>query len=155
MITHKQVLKIVVILTVLVLMPLILLDVSASIEDEAMNYIKNGTTGIFGSLTKDVNLDNENFLNVTGDESSNLQSSGKNLFYTFIDLFTNTKSFAHDAILFLSPYPVNGFLVTMIAIGFAVLFGLSILKKIGKHLLVLSLFGLGIVLLFVVLGWNN
>ena len=148
-------LKFVIALAVMFLVPVILLPVRASIEDDAMDYLKNGTSGIFGSLTNNINFGNDNFLNVTDDESSHLQNSGKNLFFTFIDLFKNTKNFAHDAILFLSPYPVNGFLVTVIAIGFAVLFGLSIMKKIGKHVLILSLFGLGIVLLFVVLGWNK
>ena len=131
------------------------MPVRASVEDSALDYLKNGNSSIFGSLTNNMHLGNDNFLNVTDDESSHLQNSGKNLFFTFIDLFKNTKNFAHDAILFLSPYPVNGFLVTVIAVGFAILFGLSIMKKIGKHVLVLALFGLGIVLLFVVLGWNN
>lgn len=139
----------------MLLLPIILLPVRASVEDDAMDYIKNGTSSIFDSLTNNIDFGNDNFLNVTGDESNNLQNSGRNLFFTFIDLFKNIKNFAHDAVLFLSPYPVNGFLVTVIAVGFAVLFGLSIMKKVGKHVFVLALFGLSIVLLFVILGWNN
>lgn len=130
-------------------------DADASIEDQAVDYFKNGTESIFSSLTKDINLDNENFLNTTDEESKNLQGSGKNLFFSFIDLFKNVKNFAKDAVLFVSPYQVNAFVVTLIAVGFSVLFILSILKKIGKHLFVLLLVGLGIILLFVIAGWNS
>ena len=69
-----------------------------------------------------------------------------------IDLFLSVKEFAKDSVRLISPYAISDFLLTIIAFAFAVVFILSIVKAIGKHIFIMLMIGLSIVALFVILG---
>jgi len=122
------------------------------LEDEVADIVGEGVGELVDRLTDDIDFTDENFLNVTEDEAEDIKDSGQDVMEETIDLFLSVKEFAKDGVRLISPYPISDFLLTIIAFAFAVVFILSIMKAIGKHIFIMLMIGLSIVALFVFLG---
>jgi len=122
------------------------------LEDEVAGMVSEGVGDLVDRLTDDIDFTDENFLNVTEQEASDIKDSGQDVMEEVIDLFLSVKTFAKDGVRLISPYEISDFLLTIIAFSFAVVFILSIVKAIGKHIFIMLLIGLSIVALFVFLG---
>lgn len=123
-----------------------------ALEDEVADVVTEGISGLVDRLSDDIDFSNDNFLNVTKQETEDIKDSGKLVMEDTISLFLSVKSFAKDGVKLISPYEISEFLLGIIAFAFAIVFILSILKAIGKHVFIMLMIGLSIVALFVVLG---
>lgn len=122
------------------------------LEDEIADIVGEGVGDLVDRLTDDIDFTDENFLNVTEEEAEDIKDSGQDVMKETIDLFLSVKEFAKDGVRLISPYAISDFLLTIIAFAFAVVFILSIMKAIGKHIFIMLMIGLSIVALFVFLG---
>lgn len=122
------------------------------IEDEIADTVTDGVGDLVDRVTDDIDFTDENFLNITEQETEDIKDSGQEVMEDTIQLFLSVKHFAKDGVKLVSPYEISEFLLGIIAFAFAVVFILSILKAIGKHILIMLLIGLSIVTLFVVIG---
>ncbi len=122
------------------------------IEEEIADVVQEGVGDLVDRLTDDIDFTDENFLNVTEEEAEDIKDSGQDVMEETIDLFLSVKEFAKDGVRLISPYAISDFLLTIIAFAFAVVFILSIIKAIGKHIFIMLMIGLSIVALFVFLG---
>jgi len=122
------------------------------IEDEIADVVQEGIGDLVDRLTDDIDFTEDNFLNVTEEETDDIKESGQDVMKETIDLFLSVKNFAKDGVRLISPYAISDFLLTIIAFAFAVVFILSIVKAIGKHIFIMLMIGLSIVALFVILG---
>jgi len=122
------------------------------LEDEIADVVQEGVGDLVDRLTDDIDFTEDNFLNVTEDEAEDIKESGQDVMKETIDLFLSVKEFAKDGVRLISPYAISDFLITIIAFAFAVVFILSIIKAIGKHIFIMLMIGLSIVALFVFLG---
>jgi len=125
---------------------------TAEIEDEIAETVTEGVGDLVDKLSEDIDFTQDNFLNVTKQETEDIKDSGQEVMEDTITLFLSVKNFAKDGVKLISPYEISEFLLGIIAFAFAVVFILSILKAIGKHVLIMLLIGLSIVTLFVFLG---
>ncbi len=114
---------------------------SEQIED----LVDSGIDTMLDRLTENIDLDEQNFLNATEEETEELQESGKNMISEVIDLFFASHDFATDTVNWLSPYEIEGFVVWIIAGAIAVFFALSIMKRIAIHIFVFIVVTLAIV----------
>lgn len=122
------------------------------IEEEIADVVQEGVGDLIDRLTDDIDFTDDNFLNVTEEETEDIKDSGQDVMKETIDLFLSVKEFAKDGVRLISPYAISDFLLTIIAFAFAVVFILSIMKAIGKHIFIMLMIGLSIVALFVFLG---
>jgi len=122
------------------------------IEEEIADVVQEGVGDLVDRLTDDIDFTDDNFLNVTEEEAEDIKDSGQDVMKETIDLFLSVKEFAKDGVRLISPYAISDFLLTIIAFAFAVVFILSIMKAIGKHIFIMLMIGLSIVALFVFLG---
>lgn len=122
------------------------------LEEEIADIVGEGVGDLVDRLTDDIDFTDENFLNVTEEEAEDIKDSGQDVMKETIDLFLSVKEFAKDGVRLISPYAISDFLLTIIAFAFAVVFILSIMKAIGKHIFIMLMIGLSIVALFVFLG---
>ena len=122
------------------------------LEDEIADAVGEGVGDLVDRLTDDIDFTEDNFLNVTEQETDDIKESGKDVMDETIDLFLSVKDFAKDGVKLISPYEISDFLLAVIAFAFAVVFILSIVKAIGKHIFIMLMIGLSIVALFVFLG---
>ena len=122
------------------------------LEDEIAGAVGEGVGDLVDRLTDDIDFTDENFLNVTEQEAEDIKVSGQDVMEVTIDLFLSVKDFAKDAVKLISPYEISDFLLAIIAFAFAIVFILSIVKAIGKHIFIMLMIGLSIVALFVFLG---
>ncbi len=122
------------------------------LEDEIAGMVGEGVGDLVDRLTDDIDFTDENFLNVTEQEADDIKVSGQDVMEVTIDLFLTVKDFAKDAVKLISPYEISDFLLAIIAFAFAIVFILSIVKAIGKHIFIMLMIGLSIVALFVFLG---
>ena len=119
------------------------------LEDEIAGAVGEGVGDLVDRLTDDIDFTDDNFLNVTEQETEDIKDSGQDVMQETIDLFLSVKDFAKDAVKLISPYEISDFLLAVIAFAFAVVFILSIVKAIGKHIFIMLMIGLSIVALFV------
>lgn len=122
------------------------------LEDEVAGVVTEGIGDLVDRLSDDIDFSDDNFLNVTEQETEDIKDSGKLVMEDTISLFLSVKEFAKDGVKLISPYEISEFLLGIIAFAFAIVFILSILKAIGKHVFIMLMIGLSIVALFVVLG---
>ena len=122
------------------------------LEDQIADVVGEGVGDLVDRLTDDIDFTDENFLNVTEQEAEDIKVSGQDVMEVTIDLFLSVKDFAKDAVKLISPYEISDFLLAIIAFAFAIVFILSIVKAIGKHIFIMLMIGLSIVALFVFLG---
>lgn len=122
------------------------------LEDEVAGVVTEGIGDLVDRLSDDIDFSDDNFLNVTEQETEDIKDSGKLVMEDTISLFLSVKTFAKDGVKLISPYEISDFLLGIIAFAFAIVFILSILKAIGKHVFIMLMIGLSIVALFVVLG---
>lgn len=122
------------------------------LEEEIAGMVGEGVGDLVDRLTDDIDFTDDNFLNVTEQEAEDIKVSGQDVMEVTIDLFLSVKDFAKDAVKLISPYEISDFLLGIIAFAFAIVFILSIVKAIGKHIFIMLMIGLSIVALFVFLG---
>jgi len=122
------------------------------LEDQIADVVGEGVGDLVDRLTDDIDFTDDNFLNVTEQEAEDIKVSGQDVMEVTIDLFLSVKDFAKDAVKLISPYEISDFLLGIIAFAFAIVFILSIVKAIGKHIFIMLMIGLSIVALFVFLG---
>lgn len=122
------------------------------LEEEIAEAVGEGLGDVIDKLTEDIDFSDENFLNTNKQETDELIESGKGVMNDLFNMFISMKDFAKSAVQWISPYEISGFLLTMIGIAFAIIFILSIMKAISKHVIILIGLGLGIVLIFVILN---
>ncbi len=122
------------------------------LEDEIADVVGEGVGDLVDRLTDDIDFTEDNFLKVTEQETEDIKGSGQDVMEETIDLFLSVKDFAKDAVKLISPYEISDFLLAIIAFAFAIVFILSIVKAIGKHIFIMLMIGLSIVALFVFLG---
>ncbi len=123
------------------------------IEEQISGIVSEGVGDLIDRLTDDINFNQDNFLNVTEEETEDIKTSGQDVMEETIDLFLSVKNFAKDGVRIISPYEMSDFLLGVIAFAFAIVFILSIVKAIGKHIFIMLMIGLSIVALFVFLGF--
>jgi len=123
------------------------------IEEQISGIVSEGVGDLIDRLTDDINFNEDNFLNVTEEETEDIKTSGQDVMEETIDLFLSVKNFAKDGVRIISPYEMSDFLLGVIAFAFAIVFILSIVKAIGKHIFIMLMIGLSIVALFVFLGF--
>jgi len=122
------------------------------VEGQVVGVVKEGVDELVDKLTEDIDFSKDNFLNITDQEAEDIKDSGQDVLGEVIDLFLSVKTFAKDGVRIISPYEISDFLLGIIAFAFAIVFILSILKAIGKHVFIMILIGLSIVALFIFLG---
>lgn len=122
------------------------------LEEEVVVVVTDGVGDLVDRLSDDIDFSNDNFLNVTKGETEDIKNSGQEVLQDTISLFLSVKTFAKDGVKLISPYEISDFLLGVIAFAFAIVFILSIVKAIGKHIFIMLMIGLSIVALFVVLG---
>lgn len=122
------------------------------LEEEVAGVVTDGVGDLVDRLSDDIDFSDDNFLNVTKGETEDIKESGQEVMEDVISLFLSVKHFAKDGVKLISPYEISDFLLGIIAFAFAIVFILSIVKAIGKHIFIMLLIGLSIVALFVILG---
>ena len=123
-------------------------------EDEIRDLITEGAGQAFDSVSEGIDVSSDNPLNITQSEQSNFMDKAKNMFNAFVGLFFASKDFAGAGVEVVSPYPLAPIIVTVIGIAFALIFGISMMKKIGKHILFLVILGVAIVVIAVLFKVN-
>lgn len=121
----------------------------ADTGEDIKNYITGGLSDIFKRLTGGIDYSQNNPLNTNEPEAMDLHKTGTDVISIIIDLFIAMKDFAISGINFLSPVELNTVLVLVIAITITGVFLLKLLKRIGWHIFVSILIGLGIVAVYV------
>lgn len=124
---------------------LVLIPSAYGQSEQIEDLVDSGIDTMLDRLTENIDLDEQNFLNATEEETEELQESGKNMISEVIDLFFASHDFATDTVNWLSPYEIEGFVVWIIAGAIAVFFALSIMKRIAIHIFVFIVVTLAIV----------
>lgn len=124
---------------------LVLIPSAYGQSEQIEDLVETGIDTMLDRLTENIDLDEQNFLNATEEETEELQESGKNMISEVIDLFFASHDFATDTVNWLSPYEIEGFVVWIIAGAIAVFFALSIMKRIAIHIFVFIVVTLAIV----------
>jgi len=119
------------------------------IEDEIEDLITENAGELVDRLTEDLNFDQGNFLNTNEEETQALKESGKDVFNNLIDLAFSTKGMAKAGIEFLSPFEMSAILVSVIALAITIFFVISMVKAVGKHIIIMVILGMIIVGIFV------
>lgn len=132
--------------------PLIFAQTAEIIEEEITGIIVDEAGQLIDKILSDIDFTSDNFLNTTETETQSLKESGIDVLRDSFKLGLSVKELASDGVVFISPYDLSPFLVTIIGFTFAGIFVFSLLKKVGKHILGLILIGGAIVMMFVVLG---
>jgi len=132
--------------------PLVFAQTAEIIEEEITGIIVDEASQLVDKIVGDIDFTSDNFLNTNEDETDALKESGIDVLHDSFELALSVKELASDGVVFISPYELSPFLVTLIGFAFAGLFIFSLLKKVGKHILGLILVGGAIVMLFVFLG---
>ena len=105
---------------------------AGSVEDEVVGVVTDGIGDLVDQLSDDIDFTDDNFLNVTEQETDDIKESGKEVMTDTFALFLSVKNFAKDGVKLISPYEISEFLLGLIAFAFALVFILSILKAIGS-----------------------
>ena len=124
---------------------LVLIPSAYGQSEQIEDLVETGIDTMLDRLTENIDLDEQNFLNATEEETEELHESGKNMISEVIDLFFASHDFATDTVNWLSPYEIEGFVVWIIAGAIAVFFALSIMKRIAIHIFVFIVVTLAIV----------
>ena len=140
-------------LLLLLLLPTLASNVDAQ-EDQINDLITGGVGDAFDSLTTGIDVGSDNPLNVTQQETTNFTDKAKNMFNAFVALFFASKDFAGAGVEVVSPYPLAPVIITVIGFAFAILFGISMAKKVAKHILFLIIIGVVIVVVIVAFKIN-
>jgi hypothetical protein len=114
------------------------------------NLIEGGVNEVTNTFTENIDLSSGNPLNTTQQETEHVAESGKGLFFAIVDLFRAVHEFATSMINFLSPYPVQGIVLFLVAGAITIVTVLSLLKRLAIHVFILILVVLVIVAIFVV-----
>jgi len=89
------------------------------IEEQISGIVSEGVGDLIDRLTDDINFNEDNFLNVTEEETEDIKTSGQDVMEETIDLFLSVKNFAKDGVRIISPYEMSDFLLGVIAFAFA------------------------------------
>jgi len=132
--------------------PFVFAQTAEIIEEEITGIIVDEAGNIINKIVDEIDFGGENFLNTNEDETQALKESGIDVLRDTFKLGLSVKELASDGVVFISPYELSPFIVTLIGFVFAGLFVFSLLKKVGKHILGLIIIGGAIVMIFAILG---
>jgi len=122
-----------------------LLIPSAFAETDIGNFIEEGFNKTVDKFTEDLDYSNPNILKTTEQETEDLKDSGLEMIGTGIDMVKSSHTFAEALIQFLSPVPIEDWILFIIAGAIAVLIAISLIKRIFIHIIIFTVITLLII----------
>lgn len=143
--------KIVLIMTVFLLVPTLNQAFADELKEEILEGVQTGIGGIMDKITENVDVNSDNPLNATKEETDALKESGKKVLGTTLELVVESHELGENAVRWLSPVVIDQIIITVIALFIAGLIAFSILKRLAIHVmlfLVVALAVVGVIIVF-------
>ena len=126
-------------------LPLIMLFIM-TVPLQVSDIVEDELEGIIDMAVDKIEIPTNNPLNVTQGEADELKESSKSLLLALFTLLSTTHTVAEDTVEVVSPIELDG--ITGV-------FVISVVKKIGLHLLYMIIIGVVLVVIFVILDLNQ
>ena len=135
-------------------LPLIMLFIM-TVPLQVSDIVEDELEGIIDMAVDKIEIPTNNPLNVTQGEADELKESSKSLLLALFTLLSTTHTVAEDTVEVVSPIELDGFTLFLIGLGITGVFVISVVKKIGLHLLYMIIIGVVLVVIFVILDINQ